>query len=74
MFWSPCNFHKPQSDIKFIKNQVSSMLMGYSLVKTAKANGLIPYDYLVACFDEMCQPALDVERLLPWNFAQGVVG
>ncbi|MGL4734301.1 MAG: transposase domain-containing protein, partial [Enterovibrio sp.] len=46
----------------------------YSLVETAKANGLIPYDYLVACLNEMCQPAPDIERLLPWNFAQGVVG
>ncbi|MGL4826986.1 MAG: transposase domain-containing protein, partial [Vibrionaceae bacterium] len=42
--------------------------------ETAKANGLIPYDYLVACLNEMCQSEPDIECLLPWNFVKGVVG
>lgn len=43
----------------------SAML--YSLVETAKANGLVPFEYLTACLEELCQPAPDIERLLPWN-------
>ena len=41
----------------------------YSLVETAKANGLIPFDYLMHIFKEL--PTLsddaDLEHLLPWN-------
>lgn len=40
----------------------------YSLVETAKANGLLPFDYLKACLNELCQPSPDIDRLLPWNF------
>lgn len=39
----------------------------YSLVETAKANGLVPFEYLTACLNELCQPTPDIERLLPWN-------
>jgi transposase len=28
----------------------------YSIVETAKVNGLIPFDYICACLDELCQP------------------
>ena len=40
----------------------------YSIIETAKANGLVPYDYITACLNELCQPAPDIDSLLPWNF------
>lgn len=41
----------------------------YSLVETAKANGLEPYHYLVHVFTELPKAitAEDIEALLPWN-------
>lgn len=39
----------------------------YSLVETAKANGLTPYEYLTACLEELCQPSPAIDGLLPWN-------
>ncbi len=44
----------------------SAML--YSIVETAKANGLILYDYLVKCMVELAKPESDINALLPWNF------
>ncbi len=44
----------------------SAML--YSIVETAKANGLILYDYLVKCMVELAKPEPDINALLPWNF------
>ena len=40
----------------------------YSIVETAKVNGLAPFDYIMACLNELCQPAPDIDSLLPWNF------
>ena len=40
----------------------------YSIVETAKANGLIPYDYITACLEKLCLPNLELDALLPWNF------
>jgi len=40
----------------------------YSIIETAKANGLAPYDYITACLDELCQSTPDIDSLLPWNF------
>lgn len=45
----------------------SAML--YSIIETAKANGLIMYDYLVQCMKELAKPEQDIESLLPWNFS-----
>ncbi len=41
----------------------------YSLVETAKANGVDPYRYLIAAlkFLPKAQTADDYEALLPWN-------
>lgn len=39
----------------------------YSIVETAKANGLVPFEYLTACLGELSEPTPDIERLLPWN-------
>ena len=44
----------------------SAML--YSIVETAKANGLILYDYMVKCMKELAKPEPDIDALLPWNF------
>ena len=40
----------------------------YSIVETAKINGLIPFNYICACLDELFQPEPDIDSLLPWNF------
>tara|TARA_B110000211_G_C14062793_1_gene546357 strand:+ start:517 stop:2094 length:1578 start_codon:yes stop_codon:yes gene_type:complete len=41
----------------------------YSIIETAKANGLIPYDYLVTLFEELpkCHKEASLDDLLPWN-------
>ncbi|TVP82681.1 MAG: IS66 family transposase [Puniceicoccaceae bacterium] len=41
----------------------------YSLIETAKANGLNPYDYLKTVFKELpnAQSVEAIEKLLPWN-------
>lgn len=41
--------------------------MLYSIVETAKANGLILYDYLVKCMQELAKAETDIDALLPWN-------
>jgi transposase len=42
----------------------------YSLIETAKANGLIPFDYLMDLFTELpnIKSGDDLDHLLPWNF------
>ncbi|WP_283129815.1 IS66 family transposase [Enterovibrio norvegicus] len=41
----------------------------YSIIETAKANGLILYDYMVHCMKELAKPEPDIDPLLPWNFS-----
>jgi len=47
----------------------------YSLVETAKANGLDPYAYLRHVFTELPKAATveDIERLLAWNLEPGLL-
>jgi len=45
--------------------QASAML--YSLVETAKANGLTPFDYLNHLLEELPKKSQGIEQLLPWN-------
>jgi transposase len=40
----------------------------YSIVETAKANGLMPFDYVMSGLDELCQSELCIDNLLPWDF------
>jgi transposase len=42
----------------------------YSLIETAKLNGLEPYNYLNKIFKALpyCEAVEDFEKLLPWNF------
>ena len=41
----------------------------YSIIESAKANGLIPYDYLVRLFEELPKrkEGDELDNLLPWN-------
>jgi len=38
-----------------------------SIIETANANGLIPFDYVMLCLDELCKQEPDIDSLLPWN-------
>lgn len=42
----------------------------YSLIETARLNGLEPYNYLNSIFKALpyCETVEDYEKLLPWNF------
>jgi hypothetical protein len=41
--------------------------MLYSIIETAKANGLIPFDYLRYVLQAIAEHPADIDRLLPWN-------
>lgn len=53
-------------------NGAQASAIFYSIVETAKANGLVPFDYIMVCLNELCQPAPDIDSLLPWNFKKQV--
>ena len=44
--------------------EASSIL--YSIIETAKANGLIPFDYIEHCLEQLSHPNCDLNSLLPW--------
>ena len=50
-------------------NGARSSAILYSVIETAKANGLIPYEYLVTLFDTLAtrEEEDDLDDLLPWN-------
>ncbi len=39
----------------------------YSIIETAKANGLVPFDYLMHLLTMLSKPSTDIDQLLPWN-------
>jgi transposase len=43
----------------------------YSIVESAKANGLVPYDYITHLLEVFTHPEPDIEQLLPWNVKLG---
>jgi transposase len=43
----------------------------YSIVESAKANGLTPYNYISHLLEQFSQPDPDIEQLLPWNVDLG---
>jgi transposase len=45
--------------------QASAVL--YSLIETAKANGLTPFNYLTHLLEELPKHPIDLEPLMPWN-------
>ena len=49
-------------------NGADASAMLYSIVETAKANGLILYDYMVKCMKELAKVEPDIDAHLPWNF------
>jgi transposase len=38
----------------------------YSIMETAKANGLIPFDYIKHCLEQLSHPDCDFNSHLPW--------
>jgi hypothetical protein len=47
------------------RNGTNASAILYSIIETVKANGLIPFDYLVKCIEELSLPEPDIESLLP---------
>lgn len=43
----------------------------YSLVETAKANGLVVHDYISKCLQHIAEKPNNLEPLLPWNIERG---
>ena len=41
--------------------------MMYSIIETAKANGLTPFEYIAYCLEQLSSKDADVEKLLPWH-------
>jgi hypothetical protein len=39
----------------------------YSLIETAKANNLTPFNYLMFLLEELPKQAEDLDHLMPWN-------
>ncbi|MEZ9530849.1 transposase domain-containing protein, partial [Vibrio sp. 10N.286.51.F4] len=48
-------------------NGADASAMLYSIIETAKANGLILYDYMVKCMKELAKAEPDIDALLPWT-------
>ncbi|MCP4391394.1 MAG: IS66 family transposase, partial [Gammaproteobacteria bacterium] len=48
-------------------NGANASAILYSLIETAKANGLTPFDYLKILMEELPRNPTDIDRLLPWN-------
>ena len=48
-------------------NGAKASAMHYSLIETAKANGLVPFDYLTHCLEQLSKQKVDINSLLPWN-------
>lgn len=49
------------------KKGADASAMLYSMIETAKANGLTPYDYVNHCLAEICKPDCNIDDLMPWN-------
>lgn len=48
-------------------NGANASAMLYSIIETAKANGLTPFDYVAHCLEQLSDQNADIETLLPWN-------
>jgi len=48
-------------------NGANASAVLYSIIETAKANGLTPFDYLMTCLTALCQPEPSIDAILPWN-------
>lgn len=45
----------------------------YSIIETAKANGLTPFEYMTHCLEHLATSPDNLEVLLPWNVKLGKV-
>jgi len=54
-------------------NGARASAMLYSIIETAKANGLIPFDYISHCLERLSDEQVDIEKLLPWNVKLNLV-
>jgi len=54
-------------------NGARASAMLYSIIETAKANGLIPFDYIAHCLEQLSDDADEntIEVMLPWNVKLG---
>jgi len=45
----------------------------YSIIETSKANGLIPFDYISHCLEQLSADVDEntIEAMLPWNVKLG---
>lgn len=48
-------------------NGARASTMLYSIIETAKANGLTPFDYIAHCLEQLSNDDFDVEKMSPWN-------
>ncbi|AQS39045.1 IS66 C-terminal element/Transposase IS66 family [Shewanella psychrophila] len=39
----------------------------YSIIETAKANELMPFDYLIYCLEQLSLKPESLDHLMPWN-------
>lgn len=54
-------------------NGAHASAMLYSIIETAKTNGLTPFDYIRMLLEQSVQPEVDIDTLLPWAEAKGLV-
>ncbi|MGJ8694603.1 MAG: IS66 family transposase [Thalassotalea sp.] len=48
-------------------NGANASAILYSIIETARANGLTPFDYVTHCLEQLSDQNADIETLLPWN-------
>jgi transposase len=51
-------------------NGANASAVLYSIIETAKANGLTPFDYMMHLLEQVAAKNTDIEQLLPWRFAK----
>ncbi|WP_051090342.1 IS66 family transposase [Psychromonas ossibalaenae] len=49
------------------KNGAVASAILYSVIETAKANGLMPFNYLMHCLEQLSNQPDEIDSLLPWN-------
>lgn len=48
-------------------NGANASAVLYSIIETAKANDLVPFDYLMHLLTQLSKPEINIEKFLPWN-------
>jgi len=51
------------------RNGARASAVLYSLCETAKANWLVPFEYLKYLLEQLAAKPTDIDYLLPWNLA-----